>query len=580
MSLLFLHPAAAYLLGLLLVLVLPGRYRPLALLATPVLALALLETLAARADAAGAITLTWLGMPLQPLRVDGLGLLFARIFALAGGIGLLYGLHERSRAGHAAIMATVAAALGVVLAGDLLTLFVAWELKALATTAIIATGGMPASMRAAQRYLLMHAAGGTALLIGIACWVAAGNDTTFAAMTLDAGSAWILVGFGLNAAIPPLHAWLTDAYPEGSPAGTVILSAFTTKAAVYALLRGFPGLEVLVWLGVAMALYGVICAMLANDMRRLLAYHIVSQVGFMVCAVGMGGVGLEGHGEKAAKLAFNGGAAHAYSHIIYKGLLLMGAGAVVYATGKRKINELGGLWRHMPFTLAMLMVGALSISGAPLWNGFISKSMVISAAGYAHRQPVELLLTLASVGTFLSTTLKLPWFVFFARDQGARPQRALPWNMRLAMGTGATLCTVYGLAPGLLYDMLPYQPPPGKAVYHPFTVGHTLHTLQLMLGTALVFFLCLRFLAGKPKVQRDAHRIYALVGRATVLTARWLVQPVMDGTARAVGHGVRALPDLGARLDDRLRAPVGVWVMVAVVVLALLGLALQRTVGF
>lgn len=575
MSLLYLHPALAFLGGLVLVLVLPRRLRPVALVGAPAVALLLVEALAARAGEGAATQLLYLGQTLQPLRVDALSLLFARIFALAGGIGMLYGLHERSRVGHAAMMGTVAAALAVVLAGDLMTLFVAWELKALATTAIVATGGMAASARFAQRYLLMHTLGGTLLLAGIVWWVVGGNPLAFVAMDLTPASALILGGFALSAAIPPLHAWMTNAYPEGSPAGTVVLSAFTTKAAVYALSRGFPGVELLVWVGVAMALYGLIFAMLENDMRRLLAYHIVSQVGFMVCAVGMGALGEGPAQDKVAKLALNGSAAHAYSHILYKGLLLMATGAVIYATGFRKLSELGGLWRRMPFTLAMLMIGAVSISGTPLWNGFVSKSMVITAADYAQRPAVEWMLTLASVGTFLHTGLKLPWFIFFAADSGVQPQRKLPWNMGLAMVVSATLCTLIGLWPQLLYDMLPHQSQAGEAVYKPYTVAHVLHSVQLMLGTALVFFLLVRLLAGKPEVQRDAGEIYTLVGRGFVLVSRRVVQPAMAATAQVVGAGVRALPPIGRRIDGLRRAPIGLWVMAAVMVLAVLVLVLQ-----
>jgi multicomponent Na+:H+ antiporter subunit D len=247
----------------------------------------------------------------------------------------------------------------------------------------------------------------------------------------DAGdqlSAWlILAGMVTNAAVPPLHAWLSDAYPRASVFGTVFLAAFTTKAAVYALARAFPGVELLVWAGTIMALFGVVYAVLENDIRRLLAYHIISQVGYMVAGVGLG-----------TALALNGTAAHAFSHIFYKGLLMMSAGAVIYATGRGKLTELGQLAGPLRWTLILMMIGAFSISGVPFFNGFVSKSMVVSAAAYADRAPIELLLLVASMGTFLHTGLKLPWFTFFGKDQGARVLRPVPVSMYVAMGLAAS----------------------------------------------------------------------------------------------------------------------------------------------
>lgn len=558
MSELFLHPALPYLAGVALVLGLPTRLRPIALLGAPIVALVLIQRLAGL-ETAASVTLPFLGETLEPLRADTLGLLFARIFALAGGIALLYGMQERSRLAHAAAMLTVAAGLTVVLAGDLLTLFIAWEVKAVATTALVFCGGMPASVRAAQRYFLVHTLGGGVLFIGVVLW-AGNHGLSFDAMPLDGASAWILAGFALCAAIPPLHAWLTDAYPEASPFGAVVLSAFTTKAAVYALVRGFPGLEILIAVGAVMALYGAAMAVLENDIRRLLAYHIVSQVGFMVCGVGMGVVG-ESNGE----LALNGTTAHAVSHILYKGLLFMSAGAVIHATGLRKLSELGGLWRHMPLTLFFCMIGAFSISGVPLWNGFISKSMVISAAEYGHYAAIEWMLVAASVGTFLHTGLKLPWFIFFGEDRGLVPARRLPWNMIAAMSVAAFLCTAMGVAPGLLYDLLPYP-----VDYHPFTTYHVVHSLQLLVGTALGFFLLLSKLGGAPLVTREVNALYAWTGKAVVVLSRRTLIPAMDAVSDAVQGTAARLPVFSTRLREMRRAPVGLWVAVAVATLALL----------
>ena len=428
-------------------------------------------------DAAASLSWALPNYTLHVLHVDALSHVFGLIFSLIACIGILYALHVRRGGEHAATLVYAGGGLGVVFAGDWITLFVFWELMAVASLFVVWFGGTAQSQAAGYRYLLVHIFGGSLLFCGILLHLLHGGDVNLAALTQsetpDAAFWLILLGVVINAAVPPLHAWLTDAYPEASVTGSVFLSAFTTKTAVYVLIRLFPGAEVLLWAGAVMTLYGVVYAILENDIRRLLAYHIVSQVGYMVAAVGMG-----------TALALNGSGAHAFCHILYKALLFMGAGAVIQATGKRKLSDLGGLSGAMPLVFGLYMVAALSISGVPLFNGFTSKSMIVSAAAEAHLPLPELLLTLASVGTFLSVGLKLPYFTFMGADRGAggAPQR-LPVNMLLAMGVGAFFCVWLGLFPQALYARLPYA-----ADYHPFTVDHVVSSLQLLIGTGLGFW--------------------------------------------------------------------------------------------
>jgi multicomponent Na+:H+ antiporter subunit D len=323
-------------------------------------------------------------------------------------------------------------------------------------------------------------------------------------MSSQAGTAafvLILVAFLVNAAVPPLGAWLPDAYPEASATGAVFLTAFTTKSAVYALIRGFAGTELLVWLGAIMAVYGVVYAVLENDARRLLAYHIVSQLGYMVCGVGLG-----------TELALNGTTAHAFSHILYKAVLFMGAGAVLEVTGRRKLNEMGGLYRTMPVTLCLYMIGAFAISAVPLFSGFVSKAMVVSAAGESHRAPIFLMLTLASAGTFLHTGLKLPYYMFFGKDRGLAAQEP-PTNMLVGMGLGAAACIFIGVFPDLLYRHLPFA-----VEYTPYTARHVLATLGLLSFTALGFFVLLDHLDPEPTISLDTDWLYrrAFSGVATL----------------------------------------------------------------
>lgn len=436
------------------------------------------------------------GFVLEPLRVDGLSRAFAIVFTVALGLGLVYGAQTAGRRERSATLVYAAAAIGVVLAGDLLTLFWAWEAKALASTVVVLANPTRRAAGAGVRYLYTHLAGGSALLAGITWHAATTGSLAFTAFEAGVPAVLIGLGFALSAAVPPLHAWLPDAYPKASVPGAVVLSAFTTKAAVYALARGFPGFELLLWVGVAMALYGVAYAMLQDDIRALLAYHIVSQVGFMVAAVGIGTAD-----------AINGAAAHAFAHILYKGLLLMGVGAVLHATGRSLGSQLGGLRRVLPWALVLYLVGAASISGVPGFSGFVSKELVIHAAEEEGMSLVVLLLKIASVGTFLSTALKLPSVTWFgsasASEDAAHVRRTVPWTMYAAMGLAAALNVVLGLQPALLWDLLP-----ATNTYTPFTPHKLVETTQLLVLTGAGFWLLKSQLSPKPGTMLDVDRLY------------------------------------------------------------------------
>jgi multicomponent Na+:H+ antiporter subunit D len=515
-----LHPAALLFIGALVTPLLRGRARQGWLLLIPALVIYVVFTLV---PGEYGVRET-IGITLTPMRVDSLSLVFASVFAIVTLIGAIYALHVDDVVQHVAALLYAGAALGVVFAGDLITLYIFWEIMVFTAVWLIWRRGNIVSLAAGYRYILVHAAGGMALAAGIVLYYLQTGSVAFDLIE-GGGLAFylILVGFMVNAAVPPLHAWLADAYPEATVTGAIYLSALTTKAAVYTLIRGYPGTEMLVWLGVVMALWGVVYAVLANDIRRLLAYHIISQVGYMVAGVGMGTI-----------VALNGTAAHAFTHILYKALLFMGAGAVIHMTGKAKLTELGGIYRYMPVTLVLYMVGAFSISAFPLFSGFVSKTMVVEAAALDGRAWVWLLLSLASAGTFLHTGLKLPWFTFFGADSGLRPKEA-PLNMLIAMGIAAFLCVFIGVYPAWLYAMLP-----APVEYDAYTTGHVLWELQLLLFAGVGFFMLLKHLGGEPKISVDTDWVYR---RALPATAR--------GVQRVGGAAWRALLDA---VTGRVRA--------------------------
>src|SRR5688572_13563469 len=480
-----LHPAAPYAVTALIAAVAPARVRTVLLVAAGALAVWLAWSLRAGDLAAGML----MGQPLVPLRMDGLARPFAIVFALIGTLGAIYALGVMRRRFHVAACAACAAALTLVLAGDWITFYAAWEALALASFVLITDGGTRRAHDAAVRYLLVHVAGVACLLGGIAWHVAAGGGTLVQGAPAGGAGLLVLAAFLVNAAMPPLHAWLTDAYPESSPAAGVLLSAFVTKSAVYALARVFPGVEMLMWAGVMMALWGVVLAVIENDIRRLLGYHIVSQVGYMVAGIGLG-----------TPLAISGAVAHAVCHILYKGLLFMATGAVIHATGRRRLTELGGLGRILPATAVLYMAGALSISGAPLLNGFVSKSVIVAAAQAEHATAMEWLLVLAAVGTFVSVGLKLPLQAFGGARAAGAPAR-VPAPMIVAMALTAGLCALLGVWPSLLYRLLPVA-----VGYEPYTASHVFEVLELLLGAALGFLVLGSAMRATSLVTRDFDR--------------------------------------------------------------------------
>ena len=458
-------------------------------------------------------TVKFLSYFIEPVEGSPLRRLFATVFAIMGFVGGLYAFRIARWYELAAAYAYAAGAIGVCFAGDLITLFLYWELMALFSTVVVWCGGTPAARAAGIRYAIMHLLGGVILKVGIEGVVVSSGSIDIRPMLATDFSSWmILCGILINAAAPPVSAWLSDAYPESTPTGSVFLSAFTTKTAVLALILLFPGEPVLIGVGLFMVMYGIIYALLENDIRRILAFSIVNQVGFMVCAVGIG-----------TELALNGAAAHAFAHIIYKALLFMSAGTVIYRTGKTRCTELGGLFRTMPVTASCGIIGALAISSFPLTSGFTTKSLISQAAVGEQMMLVYMLLTAASAGVFLHAGIKFPWFVFFQRDSGLRPKDA-PWNMALAMLLFAGLCIALGVFPEWLYALLPYP-----MEYQPYTAGKVVFYLQLLLFSGLAFFVLLPYMKRTDTISLDTDWLWR---RAIPGLIRWLAAQLRPALAR------------------------------------------------
>ncbi|MBN1687605.1 MAG: Na(+)/H(+) antiporter subunit D [Candidatus Omnitrophica bacterium] len=485
------HPSFLFFIAGLLVLLVPPIARKAIQLATPVFAFLLLQGFIAYADI-GPWTWSFFGFEFSLVQIDPLALLFVYVFLLFAFLSNLYGLHATDKNVPAASNFYVGSSIGAVLAGDLVTLFIFWEIMALSSALLIWNRDRKSSLGALFRYLLVHLTGGLFFFSGILLKLFTRSPIGMDALAFDLAGWLIFISFLINAGIPPLHAWLPDAYPEGTPHGSIYLSAFTTKVAVYAFARGFAGAEILIWLGALAAVYGVVYALMENDMRRLLSYHIVCQVGYMICGIGIG-----------SHLGINAGTGHAVGNILFKGLLFMATGALIHMTGKYKLSDLGGMARKDKWVLLFYMIGALAISGMPLLNGYVTKSLLLEAASHEHLGWLELTLLWVAVGTFLSIALKLAYFAFWGESEGPKTIRKVPLNMHLAMAGTSLVCLAIGIFPDNFFAFLPYE-----VHAQSYTLGHVIPTLELLVATVLGFLLILKFLHTKDVISLDTDWFY------------------------------------------------------------------------
>ncbi len=460
-------------------------------------------------------------------RVDRLSVVFGIIFHIIAFIANLYAWQVKDRFQNAAGLVYAGGAIGAVFAGDLFTLFVFWEMMTLSATILIMARRTEKSMAAGFRYFMVHVVSGLCLLGGILLQVQSTGTVAFDFIGLGTLSSWLIfIGFGVNGAWPLLHFWLPDAYPEATVTGAVFLSAFTTKTAVYVLARAYPGTEALIWIGAAMTVFPIFFAVIENNLRRVLSYSLINQVGFMMVGIGIG-----------TELSLNGTVAHAFSHILYKALLFMSMGAVLFRTGKINATDVGGLYRSMPWTCAFCIVGAASISAFPLFSGFVSKSMVMEAAALGDLRLVWFLMLFASAGVLHHAGIKIPFSAFFSHDSGIRCKEA-PLPMLLAMGLAAALCIGIGVFPQPLYSLLPYP-----TDFQPYTAGHVISQAQLLLFAALAFALMLLSGTHPPEIRainldidvltrKGGRAFYAIADRALNAMNGWADEVVSQRLTR------------------------------------------------
>jgi len=520
-------PGLIMMIGGLLLPLLPRSTRILAVLLLPLLTAYAAWNIPEGTD----IVSHFAGLLLHPVYYHPYSLIFATVFCIAAFIGGVFALKTVSRPLElSAAYLYAGSAVSAVYSGDLVSLFIFWEIMAVGSTAVVLCGATSGARQAAFRYAIMHFFGGVLLLAGIAAYITYAKDIMITPLSFNFANLYdlmsgdlgtiakllMLLGILINAGAPPLGAWLPDAYPESSPTGGVFLSAFTTKTSVFVLLTLFPGSDILLWIGLIMVFYGIIMGAITNDLRGMLSYSIINQVGFMVAGIGIG-----------TEMALLGAAAHAFCHIIYKCALFMSAGSVIQATGIRKTTELGGLYHTMKITAFCGFIGAISISAFPFTSGFISKALYVEGAIEANMAMVWLLLLAGSVGVAALTGCKYMWFVFFQEDSGLRPKEA-PLNMKLAMLLVSALCILPGFMPQAVYMLLPVG-----IDYNPNTTDHIINQIELLLGGCVAFFVLLALQKRTDTIVLDFDWLWRKFAGGLIMLSEQLIYFTAGAAAKA-----------------------------------------------
>ncbi len=523
-------------LGAFISLVVPGVFRRVFMLG--VIALSAFVTYNMQLGDYGHLPL--FGETLTVTRYDALSRLFVIVFHIAAALNVIYGFHVKDRSESFAALAYPGAALGGVLAGDWITLFIWWEMAAITSVLLVWAPRTRETYLAGMRYLAIQIASGVLLLGGIVALYRDSGSFLFEAVALrnadgglNFGPLLIFIAFGIKSAFPLLHNWIQDAYPKSTIGGTIMLSVFTTKLAVYALARGFAGTPELIYIGAVMTIFPIFFALVENDLRKVLCYSINNQVGFMMVGIGIG-----------TAMSVNGAVGYAFTNIIFESLLFMAVGAVMFRTGTSLATELGGLYKSMKWTFLFALIGAFSISAFPGFAGFVTKGLIIDGVAEAHFANaiwIWFILLFASAGVLEHAGIKIPYFTFLAHDSGKRPKEAPP-QMLLAMGISAVLCIAIGLHPDPLFNLLPHQEQIKD--YHPYTSYHIVEQLQLLLWAVLAFALLIKFKLYPAEVRStnlDTDWFYRIPGKHLLFGLVGAVASLWSGVWQAIVKIITAL---------------------------------------
>jgi multicomponent Na+:H+ antiporter subunit D len=476
------------------------------------------------------------GFEVTPVALDAVSLPVGLVFAFVAAANVVYAYGTgASRGQTATALAYMGASLGAVLAGDWLTLVVWWELMAAAATVLVWQSAD--ARRAGYRYAVYHQLGGALLIAGVLAHYATTGTFGYGGGVVG-GLPRLLafLGVALNVGVLGFHVWLVDTYPRPHVAASVVLCGFTTKVGVYTLLRVLPGRSLPVaYLGGAMLLVGVTLAVLQTDTRRLLTYHIVSQVGYMVAGVGI-----------ATSLAIDGALFHLVNNVLYKTLLFMIAGLLLLRTGHERLKAIDGRGRAMPVTAGAFAVAALAITGVPGFAGFVSKGIIVDSAEAAGLDALWWMLVVGGVGTVISFA-KFGYYAFVPHGSDAdavaehEPPTATgtpaerPRAQVLALGLLAVPCVVLGLVPDLAFGVVPGGGAGAKAF-----AGSQFTKAGATLAAGLVGFVVLRGPLSRLPAVPDLDVVYHPLGAATRDGLTTATTRVAKSVTTLTGAGIRA----------------------------------------
>ena len=495
----FLHPATAFVILGLILPFLKGRFWRYLLFIPPALAI----FLSLQMHVGRYWEVDYVGQVLVLGRVDHLSLPFIILFAFMTFICTVFSFHVREKAQHVAGLFFMAGAFGSVLAGDYWTLYIFWQGMTVSSSFLIWLNRKPDASKMGFWYMMLLLLSSVLLLAGILLRERVTGGFIFG--PADANLMWhydwlILGAFAINAAVIPFHAWMTQGLPKATIPGAVLLSIFGIKTAIYAMARCFVGLDLLIVLGVIMALYGAVYAIFSNNIRRILAYLMVAQGGLMIAGIGMD-----------SKMALDGAISLAYAHTVYNALLVMTMGSVMYTTHEETLGQLGHLFRKLPVVAALTLIGIPALCAVPFFSGFTGISLIFEEALKLNSPMPGVVLVLLlglAMAVMIMAGVRLPFYVFWSENtRNGEPLRPLPKSMVVAMGLAGAFCLVQGVFPEVINRHLPFA-----------IKGSSFTPLKLGIGFLFPAFVVILFLFLRPLLKPranelpDFERLYMGVG--------------------------------------------------------------------